>query len=78
MSRFIVQLQPTDEGVAEVVGPVEAVFAVGRSSRRVSAEKTTVASEAPTSSRCWNWTTVSRKLLRDVEPAGELQSTAAT
>lgn len=39
MSRFIVRLQPTVEGDAEVVGPVEAAFAAGRSSRRVSAEE---------------------------------------
>jgi hypothetical protein len=38
VSRFIVRLQPTDEGDVEVVGPVEAAFAAGRSSRRVSAE----------------------------------------
>jgi hypothetical protein len=40
--------------------------------------KTNAASIAPTWAPCWNWTTVSRKLLLDVEPAGELQSTVAT
>jgi hypothetical protein len=39
VSGFMVQLQPTGEGLAEVVGPVEAVLAAGRSSQRVSVEK---------------------------------------
>jgi hypothetical protein len=30
VSRFTVQLQPTDKGVMEVVGPIEAACAAGR------------------------------------------------
>jgi hypothetical protein len=39
VSRFIVQVQPTDQAVSEAVGPVEAVLSAGPSSRRVSAEE---------------------------------------